>query len=200
MAPMARDGNEGAGLHGQRHAARGAVDRSRACCSTTSSSCSRRSPTRRSTASAKRSSPRRTSWLGPRGNLLDPRPGESCRLELNGTDAHRTRSSRSLRRPDRCRASSRSRCRILFKPKQRRARLASHSCSCAAMRGPHDRTRTRQHPHPLRQRCEQGKRGDSVAARRVGPAPSPDSPGPRTKVEHRCWKPASRARCTTTRC
>ncbi len=45
-------------LDGQRHAARGAVDASRGCSTTTSSSCSPRSPTRRSTASARSSSPR----------------------------------------------------------------------------------------------------------------------------------------------
>ena len=47
----------GRGLDGQRHAARGAVDRSRGCSTTISSSSSRRSRTRRSTASARSSSP-----------------------------------------------------------------------------------------------------------------------------------------------
>ena len=52
------------------------------CCSTTSASCSRRSPTRRWTRSARSSSPPCQSTLGPEGNLLDPGPASCRRLVL----------------------------------------------------------------------------------------------------------------------
>ena len=84
MAPMARDGVEGVGSMGNDTPLGGALAASRACCTTTSSSCSRRSRTRRSTASARRSSLRRTCGWAREGNLLDPRPGDCRRLELNG--------------------------------------------------------------------------------------------------------------------
>ena len=58
VAPMARTGAEAIGSMGTDTPDRGAVGAARACCSTTSSSCSRRSPTRRSTPSARSSSPR----------------------------------------------------------------------------------------------------------------------------------------------
>jgi hypothetical protein len=52
MTPMARDGVEAIGSMGN-DTPLAALSASRACCSTISSSCSPRSPTRRSTASAK---------------------------------------------------------------------------------------------------------------------------------------------------
>ena len=55
MAPMALNGAGGRRLDGHRHAARGAVRPAAARCSATSSSSSRRSPTRRSIRSARSS-------------------------------------------------------------------------------------------------------------------------------------------------
>ena len=65
-------------LDGHRHAASRCSRSGRGCCSTTSSSCSPRSPTRRSTRSARSWSRRCRSTIGPEGNLLEPGP-ESCR-------------------------------------------------------------------------------------------------------------------------
>ena len=62
-------------LDGHRHPDRRAVRRGRGCSSTTSPSCSRRSPTRRWTRSARSSSPRSARTIGPEGNLLDADAG-----------------------------------------------------------------------------------------------------------------------------
>ena len=62
-------------LDGHRHPDRGALATGRGCSSTTSASCSRRSPTRRWTRSARSWSPRLNGTIGPEANLLDPTPG-----------------------------------------------------------------------------------------------------------------------------
>ena len=63
-------------LDGHRHADRRAVASGRACCSTTSRSCSPRSPTRRSTRSARSSSPPSASTVGPEAQPARAGPGE----------------------------------------------------------------------------------------------------------------------------
>ena len=65
-------------VDGHRHADRRAQSSGRGCCSTTSSSCSRRSPIRRSTRFARRWSPRSAARWGRRPTCCEPRP-ESCR-------------------------------------------------------------------------------------------------------------------------
>ena len=59
-------------LDGHRHPDRGAVEPIRACSSTTSRSCSRRSPTRRSTPSARSWSPRSAARSAPRATSSTP--------------------------------------------------------------------------------------------------------------------------------
>ena len=73
-APMARDRRRAARLDGHRHADRGAVRAAAAALRLLHASCSRRSPTRRSTRSARSSSPRWPRCIGPERNLLDPSP------------------------------------------------------------------------------------------------------------------------------
>ncbi len=73
VTPMASTGAEPIGSMGTDTPDRGALASGRGCCSTTSPSCSRRSPTRRWTRSARSSSPRCRASIGPEGNLLDRR-------------------------------------------------------------------------------------------------------------------------------
>ena len=75
IAPMARDRRRAARLDGHRHADRRALATGRACCSTTSSSCSPRSPTRRSTPSARSWSPSLGVDHRARGQPARARPG-----------------------------------------------------------------------------------------------------------------------------
>ena len=65
-------------LDGHRHARSPCCRRGRGCCSTTSPSCSPRSPTRRSTPSARSWSPRSAAPSGPRATCSTRRP-RSCR-------------------------------------------------------------------------------------------------------------------------
>ena len=78
VAPMARTGAEPIGSMGTDTAIAVLSDAARACSTTTSPSCSPRSPTRRSTPSARSWSPRCRRRSGPRRNLLEP-SAESCR-------------------------------------------------------------------------------------------------------------------------
>ena len=66
-------------LDGHRHAHRRAVGPARGCCSTTSSSCSPRSPTRRSTPSARSWSRRSSATDRPRGQPARRRGPSRCR-------------------------------------------------------------------------------------------------------------------------
>ena len=81
------DGADGRGagrLDGHRHAAGRALGPAASCCSTISSSASRKSPTRRSIRSAKRWSCRSSRWIGPRPQPAGPRkPATHIRLELH---------------------------------------------------------------------------------------------------------------------
>ena len=65
-------------LDGHRHARSRRSATRRACCSTTSPSCSPRSPTRRSTRSARSCVTSLSGTIGPEANLLEPTPA-SCR-------------------------------------------------------------------------------------------------------------------------
>jgi len=71
IAPMAAAGEEAIGLHGQRQSVGRLVEQETSRCTTTSSSCSRRSPTRRSTRFAKPMVMSLVSFIGPKPNLLD---------------------------------------------------------------------------------------------------------------------------------
>ena len=101
VAPMARTGAEAARLDGHRHADRRALATGPGCCSTTSSSCSPRSPTRRSTPSARSWSPRSARTIGPEGNLLEPgaerRAARSTCPARSSTTTSWPRSSTSTR-------------------------------------------------------------------------------------------------------
>ena len=77
-APARADGHErrrAARLDGHRHARSPCCPTGRGCSSTTSPSCSPRSPTRRWTPSARSWSPRSARTIGPEGNLLDADAG-----------------------------------------------------------------------------------------------------------------------------
>ena len=71
LHPMVEDGQGGDRLDGRRHAARRAVARSIAACTTSSGRISARSPTRRSTACARRRVMSLKTRLGNLGNMLD---------------------------------------------------------------------------------------------------------------------------------
>ena len=79
IAPMARTGGEALGSMGTDTPDRGALRPARACCSTTSSSCSRRSPTRRSTPSARSWSPRCRPPSAPRATCSSRARSRACR-------------------------------------------------------------------------------------------------------------------------
>ena len=94
--PARADGDHrrrAAGFDGHRHPHRGALRGARGCSTTTSSSCSRRSPTRRWTPSARSSSPAWGGPIGPEQNLFHPGPA-SCRQVVLPTPGHRQRRAR----------------------------------------------------------------------------------------------------------
>ena len=86
---------------------------SRGCSSTTSASCSRRSPTRRWTRSARSWSPRSSARIGPEANLLDPAPA-SCRQVvlpfpvIDNDELAKIRPHQPRRRPARLRSRTSS--------------------------------------------------------------------------------------------
>ena len=127
-APMAHDGEEADRLDGHRHAAGGALRPSRSCCSTTSSSSSRRSPTRRSTRSARSWSRRCSTVSAPRATCSSE--PESC----HQIEAARRRSSTNdelaklaPQRRRLARASSRVTLPMLFVRRRRRPRASSEA-------------------------------------------------------------------------
>ena len=173
---------------------------SRGCCTTTSSSCSRRSPTRPSTASAKRSSPRRDVWLGSEGNLLDPRPSDCRRLELQvaGADQRRIRQGAAHRSLPGLKVGT------LPHPVPRRARRRRAR-----------RSRSRSMRAEARRMIEEDEvnililsdRGVNkefapipVAAGRGRPASLSDPRRPAHAGVGWCSRPATRAKCITSRC
>ena len=79
-------------------------------CSTTSSSSSRRSPTRPSIRSAKQLVMSLTSYLGTERNLLDETPEHAHTLKLDQPDPHQPRPGEAAAREPRA-TSSRRRCR-----------------------------------------------------------------------------------------
>ena len=92
LAPMARDGRGADRLDGQRRRARRPVRPARRRCSATSSSSSRRSPTRRSTRCARRSSCRWATGVGAEGNLLDETPEHAHQLVMRPADPAQRRA------------------------------------------------------------------------------------------------------------
>jgi len=79
LDPLARTGAEPLGVDGHRHTHRRAVAPLAACCSTTSRSCSPRSPTLRSTPSARSWSPPSAAPSGPRATCSTRSPGRAGR-------------------------------------------------------------------------------------------------------------------------
>ena len=164
-------------LDGHRHAAGGALAASRGCCTTISSSCSRRSPTRRSTASARRSSPRRDVWLGSEGNLL-----RSAARAIAAASSCRARCSPTRNSP-RCGASSLPGLKVGTLPILFRAERGEDGLVEAMehMRAEARRLIDEDEVNILilsRSRREQGIRADPVAAGRLRPASLPDPRGP----------------------
>ena len=115
-------------------------------------------------------------WLGSEGNLLDPRPGDCRRLELKGPVLTNEEFAkvRRLSLP----GLKVGTLRILFRAERGEDGLVQAIEEMRAEAQAHDRGGRGQHPHPVRSRREQGIRGDSVAAGRLGPASLPDPPGP----------------------
>ena len=171
--PDRADGRQGRGadrLDGQRHRAGGALRTSARRCSPTSSSSSRRSPTRRSTRSASRSSCRWAPASAPSGNLLDESPEHAHQLVMD-QPILRNHELETLRHV----------AHDVFKRPHDRHHLAgrrrpegmSPRAGRGLRRGQRRDRRRRQHPDPLRPGREGRPRADPVAAggRRRPPPP-----------------------------
>ena len=201
LTPMAQHRRRAARLDGHRHPDRGAVATSRGCCSTTSASCSRRSPTRRWTRSARSSSPRSPAPSARRPTCSSRRPA-SCRQvvlpfpvidndelakilhinrdgDLPGFVTHvvpRPVRRRGRRRGAGARGSTRS------APRSPRRSPAAPASSCCPTGTPPPSWRR------SRRCCSPARSTTTWSARR---------PAPRSG----CWsRPATSARCTTSRC
>ena len=189
-------------LDGHRHARRRAVRPARACCSTTSSSCSPRSPTRRSTPSARSWSRRWASTIGPEGNLLAPGPGVVPPGRAPPPDPHQRRAGQAP----------------LHQRRRRHARASSPSPSTAStrvaeggegLRRALEEVRAKvQRRHRRRRQAHRAVRpllvrragADPVAAahrRRCTTTSSARRPAPRSASSSSAATPA---RCTTWRC
>ena len=182
---------------------RGAVATGRGCCSTTSASCSPRSPTRRSTRSARSSSPRWPARIGPEGNLLDADARRRAARSCLPFPVHRQRRARQdpphqpRRRPARLR-----------RPTSSAASTTSTAAATALRdaarrdlrRGVDGDRRRRPHHRALRPRTPTAT---SRRSRRCCSPPrctttwSARRPAPRSAWSSR---PATSARCTTSRC
>ena len=197
LTPMALRRRRADRLDGHRHRAGGAVGSSRGCSTTTSRSSSRRSPTRRSTRSARSWSRRWASTIGPEGNLLEAAP-EACRqikIEYPSSTTTRSRSFATCRP---ARRSARRRCRCCTTRTKTAPASSARWPSCAA-RPAGGRGRLR-HPDPVgpRRRCD--ARAHSQPARHRRRAPSPGARR-HARTNAACWsRPATRARCITSRC
>ena len=165
LTPMAQGRRRGRRLDGQRHAAGGALRASRSCSTTTSSSSSPRSPTRRSTASARRLITSAEVWLGlgrqpagaparrlPAPRAEEPDPDQRGVRQGPAPGAARPSSRRAVHPVPRRRAA-------------RRAWWARWRTSGARPAAMIDE-REHQRPHPVRPRREQRARADPGAARR----------------------------------
>ena len=164
--PDGANGRRADRLDGHRHADRRAVRRGRGCCSTTSRSCSPRSPTRRSTPSARSWSRRSASTIGPEGNLLAPGPGElpadraavpDPRQRRAGQDRPRQRR-RTL--PRACGRTSSTACTA--SPAAGWRSSARSTAICGEVAGGH-RGRRQRH-RAVRPRRRRGRGADPVAA------------------------------------
>ena len=174
---------------------------SRGCSSTTSASCSPRSPTRRWTRSARSWSPRSAGTIGPEANLLEPTPA-SCRQVvlpfpvIDNDDLAKIRHinrdgdmpgfithvvARPLRRRGRRRGAGRAARRDLRRGVARRSPTAPAS-SCSPTGTPPPSWRR------SRRCCSPARSTTTWSARR---------PAPRSACSSR---PATSARCTTSRC
>ena len=173
-APMARTGAEPIGSMGTDTPDRRAVRPARACCSTTSSSCSRRSPTRRSTPSAR-------SWSPPRRH--DRARGQPARPGARVVPADRAAPpDHRQRRAGQARPHQRRR---------RHARLPAPSSSTACTRSPRAATACATRSTTC---AAQGQRGHRRRRQASSCCPTA-TPTTSWRRSRRCCSPP---RCTTT--
>ena len=162
--------------------------RSRGCSSTTSPSCSRRSPTRRWTRSARSWSPRVGATIGPEGNLLDPGPA-SCRQVVLPRPGHRQRRAGQdlahQRRRRHAGAGLLADRRPLPRPRRRRG--PDRRARTGAPRMHRGRRRRRPAADPVRPQLRRRPRADPGAAADRGRAqpPGPHRPPHPGRPGHR---------------
>ena len=89
---------------------------------------------------------------------------------------------------------------ILFRVTRGEKGLAKALEELCAHGAPHDRGRGGQHPHPLRPRREPRIRRRSRRCWRSPACIITSSARARARASASCWRPASRARCITSRC
>ena len=162
-------------LDGHRHAHRRAVGPARGCCSTTSPSCSPRSPTRRSTPSARSWSPASAARSGPRATCSTPRPRRAARSCLprpildNDELAKLVHINDDGDLPGSSGRSSSTACTRW----PRAATACATRSTGVRRRGVRRHRRRRQHHRPLRPRLRPRAGADPVAAAHRGGAPPP---------------------------
>ena len=204
VAPMATHRRRGHRLDGHRHADRRAVRAPAPAVRLLLRSCSPRSPTRRSTPSARSWSRRSASTIGPEGNLLDPAPAVVPPDRAAVPDHRQRRAGQAhphqrRRRPARLRRPTR-------RPASTRSPAAARRC---ARRSTRVRRRGRARPSPTGPRilvlsdrdADRGVRADPVAAAHVGAVHHHlIREKTRTQGRPRASRRATPARCTTWRC
>ena len=191
------DGRRGADrLDGQRHSRWRCSPTAAARSSPTSSSSSRRSPTRRSTRCASSSSCRSRPASAPSATCSTRRP--STPPAVHGPADPAQRRARAAARRDQRRLPARTR-----STSPGRGPTAPRACERrrwhGLRRGGRRDRRRGQHPHPLRPRR---RAGAASRSRRCSPWRRPPPPGPRRAsacAPGSSSSPASRARSTTSR-
>ena len=174
----------------------------RGCCSTTSSSCSPRSPTRRSTPSARSWSPRSSARSGPRATCSSPGPTSCRQIELPFPIIDNDELAKLIHIDDDgdlpgFRPSTIS---GLYPVAERRRGAARGARRRAPPRSSEAIADGAAHPRALRPRLQRRAGADPVAAAHVGGAPPPDPREDPHQGRARGRDAATPARCTTWRC
>ncbi len=201
LAPMALEGAEPLGSMGTDTPVAGAVPAVRACSTTTSTSCSRRSPTRRSTPSARSSSPRCRGVMGPEQNLLAPGPASCRQIAAASPVIDNDELAKLIHVNDDGDLPGFS-CTVLsgLYEVDGGGEALAEAIERVRQRGVATRRGRRPHPRALRPRLRPPDGADSLAAARVGGAPPPRSDQGAPAGRAGGGDAATRARCTTSRC